>query len=189
MRNLVVVAALALALALALAVPSVPSAAAQGPDWGNKLFNPDAKGPTAHDFGSVPRGSQLYHRFSMKNIWKVPIEIMNVRASCGCVTATPSVTRLQPKETGYLEILMDTRRINPPGPKTVTVHVLIGPEYTSTATLQVSCNSRADVGFNPGQINFGVVAAGQTPEQNIDVEYAGSLDWRVSDVVKNDAPV
>lgn len=181
MRNMV--------LAVTALVVAVSAAGAQNPDWGNKLFDPDAKGQLAHDFGSVPRGAQLYHRFPMKNIWKVPIEIMNVRVSCGCVTATPSTTKLQPKETGHLEIMMDTRRINPPGPKTVTVHVLIGPEYTSTATVQVSCNSRADVVFNPGQITFGVVAAGQTPEQNIDVEYAGVLDWKVSGVITNNAPV
>jgi hypothetical protein len=163
---------------------------AEGQDWGNKLFNPDPNaGPTAHDFGGVPRGAQLYHRFAMKNIWTVPIELMNVRVSCGCVTATPSKTKLQPRETGYLDVTMDTRRINPPGPKTVTVHVLIGPEFTSTATLQVSCNCRADVVFNPGQINFGVVPASQTPTQNIDVEYAGSLDWKVSDINTNGAPV
>src|SRR5262249_62394826 len=38
--------------------------------------------------------------------------------------------------------------------------------------------------FNPGQVSFGVVPRGQTPTQYIDVEYAGVLDWRVSDVEK-----
>src|SRR5947199_7947727 len=37
-------------------------------------------------------------------------------------------------------------------------------------------------------MNFGVVARGQTPTQTIEVEYAGNLDWKVSDVVVNTAP-
>jgi hypothetical protein len=43
--------------------------------------------------------------------------------------------------------------------------------------------------FNPGQVNFGVVQRGQTPAQVIDVEYAGVLDWRVSEVDKGGAPL
>ena len=54
---------------------------------------------------------------------------------------------------------MDARRFT--GPKTVTIHVTVGPEYTSTATLQVSANSRSDVVFNPGEVNFGVVPHGR----------------------------
>jgi hypothetical protein len=159
------------------------AATAQGTSWADKMF----KGTTNHDFGGVPRGAQLYHRFPMTNIWAVPIEIMNVRVSCGCVTATPTSQVLKPKETGYLDVLMDGRRFT--GPKVVSIYLLVGPQYISTATLRVSAVSRADVVFNPGQVNFGVVPRGQTPVQTIDVEYAGELDWRVSEVLKNGAPL
>ena len=74
------------------------AALAQNHDWANKLFSPDGNA-NKHDFGSVPRGAQLYHRFPMKNIWAVPIEIINVRVSCGCVKATPSKATLQKNET------------------------------------------------------------------------------------------
>lgn len=155
----------------------------QSSAWADKIF----KGNTGHDFGSVPRGAQLFYRFPIKNPWKVPIEIVNVRASCGCVTATPSVRLLKTNEDGFLEVSMDARRFT--GLKTVTVYVTLGPQYVSTGSVQVSANSRSDVVFNPGEINFGVVAQGQTPMQTIDVEYAGTLDWRVSEVVKNGAPL
>jgi hypothetical protein len=175
MRNVV--------LALVALTMSATPAAAQSLSWADKMF----KGTTSHDFGGVPRGAQLYHRFPMTNIWAVPIEIMNVRTSCGCVTATPSAKILQPRETGYLEITMDGRRFT--GHKSVSVYIMVGPQYISTATVRVSANSRADVVFNPGQVNFGVVPRGQTPAQTIDVEYAGDLDWRVSEVIKNTMPV
>jgi hypothetical protein len=171
-----------LLLILAFAV-SAPGLHAQGTAWADKMF----KEGNVHDFGSVPRGAQLYHRFAMTNIWSVPLQLTSIRVSCGCVTATPSSQLLQPRETGYLDITMDARRFT--GPKAVSVYIMVGPQFISTATVRVSANSRADVVFNPGEINFGVVSSGQAPSQTIDVEYAGSLDWKVSDVIKNNAPV
>src|SRR5262249_9132637 len=83
---------------------------------------------------------------------------------------------------------LDTKRFS--GPKKVTISVTVGPEYVSTADLQLSFNSRADVVFNPGQVSFGVVARGKgSDKQEIDVEYAGALDWKVTEAVTHDAPV
>lgn len=151
--------------------------------WADKMF----RGQTSHDFGSVARGAQLYHKFPVTNIWAVPIEMVNIRTSCGCVTVTPSSKSLQPRETGEVEVMMDAHKFT--GPKSVSIYITLGPQYTSTATLRVSANSRADVVFNPGEINFGIVQRGQTAQQTIEVEYAGVLDWRVQDVDKGNAPL
>jgi hypothetical protein len=67
--------------------------------------------------------------------------------------------------------------------------VSVGPEYISTATLEVKAFARGDVVVIPGVINFGLVMQGLQPEQKIDVEYAGVLDFRLKEVVKpSDAP-
>ena len=84
---------------------------------------------------------------------------------------------------------MDTSKFPKPGHKIVSIFVSVGPQYISTATVQVLANRRDDVVFNPGQVSFGVVAAGQSPTRNIEVEYAGVLDWRVNEIIKSDAPV
>jgi len=149
--------------------------------WAQKLF----QGVTAHDFGAVPRGTQLKYSLPMKNIWAVPIQITDISVGCNCVTATPSTRILQPHETGTLDIAMDGRRFT--GTKNVTVKVSVGPEYISTALIRISAVARADVVLNPGEINFGVVPSGKTPTQVIDVEYAGNMDWRITEVVKNAA--
>jgi hypothetical protein len=141
----------------------------------------------SHDFGNVPRGTQLHYRFKMKNIYAVPLEV-SARVGCHCVAVTPVSQVLQPRQEAYLDATMDTSRVT--GYKSVNIYVTVGPEYVSSTTLRVSANSRTDVVVNPGQINFGVVPCGQaTASQTIDVEYAGVLDWRVSEVVKNDAPL
>jgi hypothetical protein len=62
-------------------------------------------------------------------------------------------------------------------------------KYFSTAELKVSTFSRPDVVFNPGQVDFGVVSHGQLARQVLDVEYAGALNWRVTEVVPNGMPV
>jgi hypothetical protein len=174
-----------LALAALLGFLAAGATSAQTIDpkqpWAQKLF----QGVSTHDFGTVPRGTQLKYSLPMKNVWAVPIEITDIKVGCNCVTATPSTRILQPHETATLDITMDGRRFT--GPKTVTVHVTVGPEYISTASIRINAVARADVVLNPGEINFGVVPSGKTPTQILDVEYAGNMDWRITEVVKNAA--
>jgi hypothetical protein len=151
--------------------------------WAENMF----KEGTTHDFGSIPRGTLLYHRFKITNIYAVPLEI-SVRAGCHCLTTTASTRVLEPRQEGYIDVTMDARKFT--GPRTSEIHFTVGPEYISTAILRVSAVSRTDVVLNPGQISFGVVARGQKlAPQTIDVEYAGVLDWRVTEVAKHTAPL
>jgi len=170
-------------LALVTLLLATTEISAQTGAWLDKMF----KGNTSHDFGNAPHGAQLYYRFPMTNIWAVPLDVGIERVSCGCVTASLSTNRLQPRESGYLEVNMNARLFT--GPRTVTIYITVGPQYTSTTAIRVSAHSRTDVVFNPGQVKFGVVQRGQTPERTIDVEYAGTLDWTVREVDKSDAPL
>jgi hypothetical protein len=166
-----------------LAILLIATTASGQQSWAEKLF----KEGTSHDFKSVARGAQLYHKFKVVNIYAVPLEITNVRSSCTCGSVTPSVKVLEPRQEGYIEVMMDTRRFT--GAKTISVYVTVGPQYISTAELRVSANSRADVVFNPGEIDFGNVPRGRAASKTIDVEYAGALDWRVSEIDRNNAPI
>jgi hypothetical protein len=122
-----------------------PEAPSSGPSWADKLFL--AKGKTSQNFGTVVRGTLLKHRFHLRNIYKVPLEIISVRVSAGAVTWNESTKVLKPGEEGYVEVDMDTRRFT--GPKTISIYVTVGPQYVSTATLQVSAVSRDEE--DPGQ--------------------------------------
>ena len=172
------------------------TATAQQPNsaepWANKLFG----GVVSKDFGSVAKGAQLKYTFKITNIYKVPLEITDVRVECGCTTVSDvngielthhlrdSKTRvIEPNDTGYLNINMDSRRFN--GKKTVKIFVTVGPQYISTAVLSVQATTRQDVVLNPGEIDFGIVHRGSTPSMHVDVEYAGGQNWRVDEIVKN----
>jgi Protein of unknown function (DUF1573) len=168
------------ALALFAVLTFSPALVAQQTAWADKLFG----GEISKDFGTVTKGAQLKHSFKITNIYKVPLDITEIKVSCGCVRAEASAKVLQPNETATLNITMDGRQFV--GSKTVRVMVTVGPKFISTATLTVSANARGDVAFAPTEIDFGNLHRGQTPTKTIDIEYVGSMaDWRVTEIVKN----
>jgi hypothetical protein len=170
-------------LALAVITLSAATASAQQA-WAEKLFN----GNTEHNFGGVPHGAQVKYSFPVKNIYAVPLTFTQLTPSCGCLSAVANPQTLKPQETGTIDITVDTTRINPPGFKSLTLRVTVGPQFVSTAALRISITSRPDVAFLPNQANFGVVPRGQTPTQTVDVQYNGVQgDWKMTEVVKNAA--
>jgi hypothetical protein len=183
MRNLIAVLT-CLALASGTLRAQAPVLVQPGEPWAQKMFN----GVKDHDFGTVPRGAQLKHRFKIKNIYSVPMQITDIQVSCNCLSFSPKTPwTLQPNEEGFLDINMDARRFT--GPKNIIMRITVGPQFVSTATIQVTANARADVVFNPGQIDFENTPQGEEKVRMIDVEYAGNMDWRILEVVKNaDAP-
>ncbi len=162
---------------LALIVTAAAATSASAQNWAEKMF-PDG---ITHDFGVVPHGAQLFHQFKLKNIYAVRMEITSITPGCGCVTASASKRVLEANEEATLDVSMDGRRFT--GPKSVIVRVTVGPEFTSSADVKVTASSRADVVFNPGDVEFGAVDHGQATSQTVDVEYAGPLDWRVTELV------
>src|SRR5688572_88163 len=87
--------------------------AQQSNAWADKLFGAE----TTHDFGVVARGAQLKHSFKITNIYKVPLDITEIRVSCSCVKAETSTKTIQPNETATLNINMDGTKFS--GSKTV----------------------------------------------------------------------
>jgi RNA polymerase sigma factor (sigma-70 family) len=112
--------------------------------WGNKLFVPKDTPPiVVHDFGTVPWGTRMTHRFMFTNIYAVPIQIMEApRVSCGCVQIVRFTEKLEPHETGSIDVEVDGRRFE--GAKAFSIRVLFGPWYQSEAQLQVRAVSRTE---------------------------------------------
>src|SRR4051794_39816075 len=88
---------------VALAVATAPVSAEA---WAEKMF----KDGLTHDFGTVPRGAQLVHHFTITNIYAVRMEITSIKSGCGCVTASMPKRVLESKESTTLEVRMDGKR-------------------------------------------------------------------------------
>jgi hypothetical protein len=150
--------------------------------WAEKMLE-----KTSHDWGTVPRGGKLVQQIKVTNIYAVRLEIVSLTSGCGCVTASAPKRVLEPRESTYIEVTMDTTRVQ--GPKAVVVKFTVGPEFISSAEIRVSANVRGDIVFNPGQFNFGTVPQGQTPSMSLDVEYAGPMQWQVQEIsIRKDFP-
>jgi hypothetical protein len=186
-------------LLLVTAVVAVLPAAAVAADppgpWGNKLFlpgiekNPTQPAPAAvsYDFGVVPHGTLCAHKFTLTNVYDAPLQVLDVRKSCGCLEAYPPQKVLQPNESAEFTVTMNAGKFA--GPNTQTLHVTVGPTFVSVAVLKLSANSRADVQLSPGGVNFGTVSVGAKPTQVVTVEYTGKQkDWKITGVVPPAGP-
>src|SRR5262245_9019707 len=153
---------------------------ATGETWVTKMFS-----ETKHDFGNVARGADTVFRFPVKNIYKDPIELVNVRSSCGCTTPTIEGKVLKTGEVGYIVATFNTRTFTGVHGATLTVEVKWndrGVLRRGETQLRVDGNIRQDVVFKPGAVRFENVDQGTKQEQRVAVTYAGRDTWKITDV-------
>ncbi|MCZ2341884.1 MAG: DUF1573 domain-containing protein [Bacteroidales bacterium] len=183
-------------LVLAFVTPAVALAQTPATPWANKLFLPnigknpalDAPPVLVHDFGTVPHGTLCVHKFTLTNIYDVPMQVVDVRKSCGCLEAYPPQKVLQPQESAEFVVSMNTAKFH--GANAQTLYITLGPNYVSTAVIRMQANSRADVSLNPGVVNFGTVAQGAKTAQTVMLEYNGrQRDWKVTEAVPTNSPL
>lgn len=72
------------------------------------------------DLGVVPKGDKIVHDFAIRNDGDAPLEITDVRASCGC-TVVDYDKSIAPGQTGKVHAEVDTVTFNGPIAKSVTV--------------------------------------------------------------------
>ena len=138
-----------------------------------------------HNFGTVARGADAIHRFAVKNIYKQDVELVNVRSSCGCTSASLEGKILKTGEVGYVVASFNTRRFTGVHSATLTLEVKWndkGIQRRGETQLRVHGNIRGDVVFKPGALKFDAVDQGVVSEQQVLVTYAGRADWKIVDV-------
>ncbi len=190
---------LAFSVTVAAQDPASPLPAAQSPQsvvpWANKFFLPDiatnreqvAPPVILHNFGEVPHGTLCVQKFTITNIYDVPMQITDVRKSCTCLEYVPMTKILQPNETGELTITMNCGKFV--GFNAQTFYVTFGPKFVSTAVIRVQATSRTDVSLTPGAITFGTLPQGSQANQSVTVKYSGrSRDWKLTEVAPTQGP-
>jgi hypothetical protein len=211
-QRAVAMAAVGLTLTVAAArqpVPSVPAApvapapAAPAPTaqpaavapWANKFFLPDiganreqaAPAIITHNFGEVPHGTLCVHKFTITNIYDVPMQIVDVKKGCTCLDFVPMTKVLQPNETAEFTVTMNTAKFV--GQNGQNFYVTFGPKFISTAVVRLTATSRTDVSVTPGAVTLGTVPQGTRANQAVQVKYAGrTRDWKITEVVPGSYP-
>lgn len=162
-------------LGLVLATGSALTAEA---GWGEALF-----GEAGHDFGPVPRGAIVRHQFVLTNSLKEAVSIIDVRASCGCTTGRALATTVPPGKAAVVEAEMDTRNFVGRKVTTLTISLLTASGKDDEVRLGVSSTILSDIVLNPGSIDLGTVAKGQTPSAVLTIERLGAPNWRAERMI------
>jgi len=181
---------------LAPKTPAAPVALnAPGP-WANKFFMPDIqRNPTAtppqvitHDFGTVPYGTLCTQKFTIANIYDVPIQVIDVRVECGCLKGYPPNKVLLPNESAEFTVTMNSAMFK--GKQSKKMYVTFGPNYVSTAELRFEATSREDITLGtPGEIDFGTLAQGQKASKSLPLKYVGKQrDWAITGSLASKGP-
>jgi hypothetical protein len=135
----------------------------------------------------VPRGAQLLHRFQWRNTTDRPLELKEYQRSCGCTSVSISPKTVEPGKLGVIEMLMDTKPFA--GDKTVNLSLVFGPGTAVSGQFQVKAHSRGDIVYNPGNLAFGFLDEGAKPTQQLEIEYAGQLDFKIEGIAEKPAGV
>lgn len=169
--------------------PTPPTPAPTVGPWANKFFlstidkDPNQPSPPVivHDFGTVPHGTLCTQKFTVTNIYDVPIQVIDIRVECGCLKGYPPNKVLQPNEQAEFAVTMNAGVFK--GPNAKTMYVTFGPNFVSTAVLRFAANSREDVSLTPGEVDFGIVSQGSKASKTVVLKYNGrQRDWKLTGV-------
>lgn len=105
-------------------------------------------------FGRVPAGYEVVHFYWFTNTGTGPLEILLVRPSCGCTTASDYDRVVAPGEAGRIPIRLSTPKVGGEINKPITVYTNVeGPD--GIITLQCRGILWQPVEVSPASVSFG----------------------------------
>jgi hypothetical protein len=161
-------------LAIGLLLPVLASEAS-AQQWADKMFS-----VKEHDFRIVGRGTKSEFHFEFTNLYQEELHVQAVRTSCGCTTPTLTKQSLKTYEKGAVVATFNTNTFI--GQKSATITVVFDRPSYAEVQLKVSGFIRTDISFDPPEINYGEIAAGQSREQEVTITHNGNSNWEITDV-------
>lgn len=147
---------------------------AQSPNgWALKMFTKLGT-ESSHNFGNLALHAEAEHRFVFENIYKEDVEILSAQSNCGCTKVSVSKKIVKSKEKAEIIARVDTSGKVHTGKRKVTITVHFNRPKSAEVQLQIQAFIRSDVVFNPGNVEFGGVAAGREVSKKVFLEYHGS---------------
>lgn len=64
-----------------------------------------------HDYGTIVQGSDGGCEFTFENKGKTPLNLIEVRASCGCTVPTYTKEQILPGKAGVIKVMYNTNSI------------------------------------------------------------------------------
>ncbi len=114
------------------------------------------------DFGRVSVGSPVKHEFKFTNTGTQPLEVTDVRPSCGCTTAGQWSKHVEPGQSGSIPIQFNTANFS--GPITKTVSVTCNDPSQPTVVLSIKGTIWKPIEVTPTYAVFNLVGNAPTNE-------------------------
>jgi hypothetical protein len=129
------------------------------------------------DFGTVPKGDKIRATFDVRNTGKAPLEITQVRPTCGCTVASFDRT-IPPGGTGKIAAEVDTTGFS--GPISKAVLVFSNDPATPQVNLVIKADVRAFIEVLPRPlIIFRNVLQGEPASERLVLLSADGSDFKV----------
>lgn len=154
--------------------PQPPAAAEKAPEGAQPVIDVVEK---IKDFGTVPKGDKIRATFDVRNTGKAPLEITQVRPTCGCTVASFDRT-IPPGGTGKIAAEVDTTGFS--GPISKAVLVFSNDPATPQVNLVIKADVRAFIEVLPRPlIIFRNVLQGEPASERLVLLSADGSDFKV----------
>jgi hypothetical protein len=111
------------------------------------------------DFGKMPQMVKRDTVFTFTNLGDEPLQILDVKTSCGCTAALASEAIIKPGAKGTVDVTFDSKQFRGDVHKTVTVYSNDPGE--PRATLKIRADVEASVVYSPKEFKLGTVKKGK----------------------------
>jgi hypothetical protein len=182
-RTLVCSFAAVLVAAAAIAQQPAPAAPAQAPAPAAAQKAPEGPQPAIdiankiEDFGMVAKGEKIHATFNVRNTGKAPLEITQVRPTCGCTVANFDRT-IPPGGTGKIVAEVDTTGFS--GPISKAVLVFSNDPAAPQVNLVIKAEVRAFIEVLPRPlVIFRNVLQGEPASEKLVLVSADGSDFKV----------
>lgn len=73
------------------------------------------------DLGKIKKGEKKSLKVPIRNIGQEPLQIRAVKSTCSCITSEPESNRLEPGQTSYINLELDTKDYLGKMSRTITI--------------------------------------------------------------------
>lgn len=139
---------------------------------------------TTFDFGMIQEGEKVTHVFTIVNAGDEPLQIMEVKADCGCTATSLSHTSLPPKQAGEVKVVFDSRNRVGNFQKNVRIFTNDPQQPTSLVTIRgnVHRGPVPSLMVPSRKLDFGVISLNCPFEFDLEVHNEGTENLVISSI-------
>ena len=128
-----------------------------------------------YNFGTIPQGKKVEHNFVIRNSGDAPLQIKEVKVSCGCTAAKPSSSLIAPGKSAEIQVVFDSSAFS--GKVQKSVFLVTNAAKAPNFTLNLDGSIVEVLQVAPRQLSLGPVRPGVAKQTTVTVtnRAAGSV--------------